>query len=256
MTYTVAGTGGCSNATTTLMVTVKAIETPNFDLVGPICLGSPIILTNTSKNGIAGTWTPTTDNTATKTYTFTPDAGQCANTNTMTVIVNVINAKVNDPLEILAGDSVKLESTGGITYLWTNGSSLSCNNCPTPTAKPSSTTQYCVFITDQNGCTDTKCTEVKVDESCTDVFIPSMFSPNGDSHNDYLEVEGSCIITFDLRIYNRWGELVFQSKDQTKSWDGKYKDKALNSNVFAYVFEYTDKTNKSHKVSGNITLIK
>ena len=139
-------------------------------------------------------------------------------------------------------------------YDWSPGSFLTCDDCSNPIASPEDTTQYCVTVTDKNGCINTKCIDIAV--TCNDVFIPSLFSPNGDQINDYFVIEGSCITKFNLRIFNRWGENVFQSQDQKHSWDGTFKGDPLNSGVFAYVFEYTDNTNTSHKVSGNITLIK
>ena len=89
-TYTVTGTdaNGCTNTATTT-VTVNPIATPTFTQVAAICSGATLnALPTTSINGITGTWSPALDNTATTTYTFTPSAGQCATTATMTITVN------------------------------------------------------------------------------------------------------------------------------------------------------------------------
>ncbi|MBP6459367.1 MAG: C10 family peptidase, partial [Crocinitomicaceae bacterium] len=89
-TYTFTpNVGQCAN-TATLTITVNSSPaTPTFNQVGAICSGATLsALPTTSSNSIVGTWSPVLDNTATKTYTFTPNSGQCANTATMTITVN------------------------------------------------------------------------------------------------------------------------------------------------------------------------
>ena len=82
------------------------------------------------------------------------------------------------------------------------------------------------------------------------------FSPNGDGINDVVFVEGAGIVTLDFKIYNRWGELVFESHDQSVGWDGYYKGVLQEVNAYAYVVYATfiNGTNKSLK--GNITLLR
>ena len=87
-TFTPSNAGECGT-TTTLQIVVNTPTTPTFTAVGPICNGQTIsALPTTSNNGIAGTWSPALNNTATTTYTFTPTAGQCAQNTTMQIIVN------------------------------------------------------------------------------------------------------------------------------------------------------------------------
>ncbi len=89
ITYTVAGTGGCANTSSTRTVTVNANVTPTFNPVATICSGSVLAaLPLTSINGINGLWTPALNNTSTTQYTFTPTAGQCATNATLTITVN------------------------------------------------------------------------------------------------------------------------------------------------------------------------
>jgi gliding motility-associated-like protein len=72
-----------------MTITVNPIVTPTFAVVSPYCVGATMSpLPTTSTNGITGVWSPALDNTVTTTYTFTPTAGQCANTTTMTVVIN------------------------------------------------------------------------------------------------------------------------------------------------------------------------
>ena len=88
-TYTFTPDAGQCATTTTLTVTVNPAVTPAFTAVPGICSGAALAaLPTTSNNGITGVWTPALNNTATTTYTFTPDAGQCATTTTLTITVN------------------------------------------------------------------------------------------------------------------------------------------------------------------------
>lgn len=87
-TYTFTPNAGQCATTASLTITVNSLVTPSFSPVAPICQGAPLAaLPTTSTNGITGTWSPAIDNTQTTTYTFTPDAGQCASTTTLTITV-------------------------------------------------------------------------------------------------------------------------------------------------------------------------
>jgi gliding motility-associated-like protein len=124
-TVTVTTAGCVSTATTT--VTVNPSTTPNFTQVAAICNGGVLApLPTTSTNGITGTWSPAINNTATTLYTFTPTAGLCATTETMTITVNptpVITAFPSN-ISYCTGDVVPASVFGGtpvgVTYSWTN----------------------------------------------------------------------------------------------------------------------------------------
>src|SRR5687768_1521821 len=88
-TYTFTPAAGQCATTATMTITVNPNVTPTFTQVAPICSGDALsALPTTSNNGITGTWAPALNNTATTTYTFTPAAGQCATTASMTITVN------------------------------------------------------------------------------------------------------------------------------------------------------------------------
>ncbi|GAO45748.1 hypothetical protein FPE01S_23_00005, partial [Flavihumibacter petaseus NBRC 106054] len=131
-TYTFTPAAGqCANSTT-LTITVNQPVTPTFAAIPAICAGDPINLLTTSTNGIPGTWSPAINNTATTTYTFTPAAGQCANTTTLTVTVNQpVTPTFAAIPAICAGDPINLlaTSTNGITGAW----SPAINNTATTT---------------------------------------------------------------------------------------------------------------------------
>lgn len=88
------------------------------------------------------------------------------------------------------------------------------------------------------------------------MFIPSAFSPNGDGVNDILYVRGRCLKNFTLQIFNRWGELVFETSDKNIGWDGTQNGQALNTSVFVYKLEGTTYDNKHYIQKGHITLLR
>ncbi|MFD2523803.1 PKD domain-containing protein [Emticicia soli] len=81
-----------------------------------------------------------------------------------------------------------------------------------------------------------------VKEGCEPrLFAPEAFSPNGDSINDNFQIHSAHIEDFDLKIYNRWGEIIFESFDVDMRWDGKYKGKIMAPMMYAFVVSYKSK---------------
>lgn len=88
------------------------------------------------------------------------------------------------------------------------------------------------------------------------IFIPNAFTPNNDGENDMLFLRGNNILEIDLKVYDRWGELVFESNDQSKGWDGEYKGVSLDPAVFVYHLKVRCENNLSYFKKGNVTLIR
>ena len=148
-TYTFTPTAGQCATTTTLTITVNPNVTPIFAVVPAICSGTIMSpLPTTSTNGINGTWSPALNNTATTTYTFTPTAGQCATTTTLTITVNPIITPNFAAIPALCSGSIApilaTTSPSGIVGTW---SPTTINNTTngsytfTPAAGQCSTTQ-------------------------------------------------------------------------------------------------------------------
>ena len=158
---------------------------------------------------------------------------------------------------IFAGESIVLNGAGGSSYSWTPSDGLSCDNCPNPIASPLETTTYTV-IADSAGCLSVDEITVTVEIS-GDVFVPNLFSPNNDGVNDVLQLYGYSIDEIDFRIYDRWGELIYQNNDPNFSswhWDGTFKGVELNSAVFVYTVEVTYMDGREQIQHGNITLVR
>ncbi len=141
-TYTFTPSGTQCATTTTMTVQIIPRTTPTFTQVAPICRGGNFMLPAISNNGITGTWSPAINNTATTTYTFTPTPNFCANSITMTVVVNQpITPLFSIPSSICSGSQLILPSTSnnGITGNW----SPAINNTQTTTYTFIPTTGLC-----------------------------------------------------------------------------------------------------------------
>ncbi|HIA36807.1 MAG TPA: PKD domain-containing protein [Flavobacteriales bacterium] len=97
---------------------------------------------------------------------------------------------------------------------------------------------------------------VEISKRGQDFFLPNAFTPNGDGNNDSLFVRGPGISEINLSIYNRWGELVFETKNKSEGWDGSFNEKEADPGVFVYYLfvRYCDGEELFKK--GNVTLIK
>ena len=158
-TITYTANTGCS---TTITINVSNPTAPSFNPIPAVCSGGVISLPGTSTNNIQGTWSPAVNNTQTTTYTFTPSAGQCATSATLTVNVNTLpNINAGQDQTVCQGANVTLSGTGGNSYTWDNGVSNGV------AFTPNATTTYTVTGTDVNGCTNTDQVTVTVSPNPT-----------------------------------------------------------------------------------------
>lgn len=173
-----------------------------------------------------------------------------------------------DSVSINLGDSLTLTSTitnnqGDVTYQWlpSYDGTLSCLKCISPMAKPPFSIDYVVVVTDSVGCRAAASEKVTVYKQ-RGILVPTGFTPNGDNVNDVLRVHGkpgTKIKTF--RIYDRWGELLYQSdnfsvNDENFGWDGSFKGQIMGAGTYVWYAEalYPDGTTEIDK--GNTTLIR
>jgi large repetitive protein len=108
-----------------------------------------------------------------------------------------------------------------------------------------------------NGCTGTPVKyNIRVMPLDKDVFVPNVFSPNGDGKNDVLYVYGNYIDHIDMKIFNQWGQMIQTITSKNQGWDGKYKGKAQPVGVYAYTLHVVMTGGKTISMQGNITLLR
>jgi len=142
-------------------------------------------------------------------------------------------------------------SVGGLANLWNTGETSNAIAINQPG-------HYWLQVTSGNGeCKSTDSIWVKRD--CY-LNIPNSFSPNGDGRNDYFiprELLSSGVVTFEMSIYNRWGELIFQTNAiDGRGWDGKYNGVDQNVGVYVYLIDVKFANNVSKNFTGNLTLLR
>lgn len=112
-----------------------------------------------------------------------------------------------------------------------------------------------LIVTNVNGCSDTVEHDVIIGPAFT-FYIPNAFTPNGDGKNDFFFGSGIGIGKFEMRIFDRWGNMVFKTTDINEPWDGKANDgsKPAQLDVYVWKVSITDVLNKKHHYVGTVTI--
>ena len=176
----------------------------------------------------------------------------------LNVFPNTFNISLNPIDSIEAGNSIELKPSYSnqiaASWNWTPTSNLSCTTCENPIGTPTQTTQYIVNVMAQNGCEDTAMTTIVVRQ--TNVYIPDAFSPNNDGVNDLLKVFVVNPKTYSLKIYNRYGELVFESNDVNSKWNGTYKGENCEVDTYSFILDVTQHNGKQTHQQGIVLLVR
>ncbi|MES2591258.1 MAG: PKD domain-containing protein [Bacteroidota bacterium] len=270
---------GCKD---TVEVQINFIDTNPISISTSttICEGNTTQLT--ASGGYAYSWTPATDlsNAAIANPIANPDSttiytvsissvngfgDTCIQTLSTTVTVAdsasfPLSASVDNDT-IGEGESTIIHAITDTTIaiLWSPAATLNNPSSYNPVASPTSTTTYTVTIVDSAGCPKTASVTVYVvSMKCNpaDIFVPNTFTPNGDGNNDLLFVRGNEIRSLYFAVYNRWGELVFETTDMKKGWDGMYKGLKADPAVFGWYIKAKCFNEGELKKKGNVTLIR
>ena len=148
------------------------------------------------------------------------------------------------------------------TYAWSPADNLSCSNCAVPDANIKRAVCYSVMATSYYGCAarDTLC--IKVFCESGQVFIPNLFTPDGDGVNDKLVVQGKGIALIrSFRVFNRWGQVVFersgfQPNDASSGWDGRVNGNLASPDVYVYTCEVVCDDGTVYPLKGNVAIVK
>jgi len=111
------------------------------------------------------------------------------------------------------------------------------------------------YVTTQFGCKDTANYRVKIDPEFT-FYIPLAFTPDVDGKNEQFYGAGIGIKDYRMRIYDRWGEMIFESNEYDFHWDGTYKGKQVQKGVYVYRFDLMDVKGEPHIYRGHVTLFR
>lgn len=157
------------------------------------------------------------------------------------------------PDQWIAYENVFLEGTGVGTFAWTPSPFLSCDTCQNTQVFIDQTTVFTVSLTDSFGCVSTDELTIYVPG---EIYAPNAFTPNGDGKNELFFLKTYQIDQFDLQIFNRWGQLLFQTEDKTEGWDGYYKGDLSKNDVYIWKVKYTDILGERNSKMGTVTLVR
>jgi len=181
---------------------------------------------------------PTATPLDTTSYRLIVNTYECA-PDTAYVNVNIIPLPeiiISENVNIGFGGTTTLEASGGTYYEWNPVEGLSNPYIAQTEASPETTTTYVVTVTDENDCHSQAAVTVTVKN---DLFIPSLFTPNGDGKNDFFKIYGTGIEAINMIIYNRNGNIVFQTSDVNfllkTGWDGTTNGAKQPEGSYMYV---------------------
>ncbi len=281
-TYTVKlimrDTTACNSPDTveqTVRLTGRLVKA-GFVMPDTLCIGTDVVFTNASTNatgllwrfGDGGTSTATSPlhtYATTGTYTVTQVATNPATCNGIdsTVRTVVIRAApiadfTHAPVIPVANMPIDFtnRSKNAVSYQWGFGDGTGSTDVnPSHFYRRTGSYTVCLIARSADGCTDTACRRVEA-EIHPAADVPTGFSPNGDGSNDVLYVRGAAIETVHLRIFNRWGELVFETTSMNFGWDGAWRGKPAEMDAYAFVLNVTFVDGTALQKTGNVTLLR
>jgi gliding motility-associated-like protein len=263
-TYSIDFENTCAVVTMDYTITVVGISSQVVeDTI--ICPGDTAILWAT--NGASYSWSPIA------TLSNPDSSNTLAYPNTSTIYtVNVQNTLGCSILEdvyvelyplpyvsagydiyIQYGDVVELQGQTDVIFYWESLDSMSCYDCLNPLVSPTTSSDYFIYVIDDNGCENSDSVKVVLDGT---LYVPNAFSPDGDGINDVFEIKGEEIKSFELWIYNRWGELIFHTTTMNNFWDGRFKGMANQIDVYIWKIKYEDFQRKQGNLTGHVSLIR
>lgn len=235
-----------------------------------ICAGDTAILggpVNLTGGGTVYSWAPNTNISSTSvpypkvwpplttTYTLTVTGPNCPpNVSTVTVTVRPLPPVSAGPnVTIYSGQSIQLQGSGAVNYLWSPSTSLNYPNIPNPDAAPTLTIIYNLLGIDQYGCAAYSSVKVTVIETDS-LFFYNTYTPNGDGDNDNWYIGNVYSYPNNtLTVYNRYGRVVYNAHPYINNWHGKTGGDELPAATYYYIF---DPGNGKKEIHGAVTIIR
>jgi gliding motility-associated-like protein len=266
MTYSVKGSSqnGCTADTS---ITIRVFAAPLFQAPpgDSVCIGMEVALKSNNGAGFTYDWSPPTfldnPNSAAPlckpesdiSYTLQIGDSLCQSfDSTFTVLVSVkqspsITAEKTNDIDCTV-HSVQLTATGAASYSWVPTGGLNDPLSPTPVASIDSTTVYVVKGTGANGCYSFDSVTVKAGAGGANTFVvPNAFTPNNDGRNDCFGItHWGDVRLEELKVFNRWGQLVFSTRDPSDCWDGTSDGQPQPAGSYPYII-------RAHSLCGEIT---
>jgi len=258
-------------------ITINLINTPvvQVELDQNLCIGDSILLVATTNQSSATiSWDQDIINntfifpTETSTYTATSTLGNCFSTDEITItIVNLPDIDFSYNPNPITIENTEVEFTqfntnDNETYQWQFGDNTSSTQeSPNHTYPEIAGLTYNVrlIVTDSMGCKDSSSVQLLIHDMLI-YYIPNAFTPDGDPLNQIFQpvfTSGFDPYDYQLRIFNRWGELLFESHNPEIGWNGKHRGILMKDGVYIWIIEFGESlTDKRTLERGTVTLLK
>ncbi len=266
ITYYCDFTNACGTVRDSVRVDiVEAAITAGTDTI--ICPGESVDLWATG--GVSYTWWPTAtlNSVNTSLVTATPveptmyfvsgtDIYGCVDYDSVFVdLYPLAFIQASPDVYAFYGDLIELSATSTTTgpFIWSPAEFLSCVVCTNPIANPDMNFGYQVSYTDENGCRASDSVYIYYDPI---IYVPNTFTPNSDPLNPLFLAKGGNIKTFEMNIFNRWGELIFTGNAMDEGWDGKYEGAICQDGTYVWKIKLTDFSDEEYHYVGHVNLIR
>lgn len=172
------------------------------------------------------------------------------------IFINQALAQAGNDTTIIKDEPFQLNGTGGETYSWSPSFGLSDASIANPVVILQDDTRYTLTVTTIEGCTDTDEIDITVFKGSA-IFIPSAFTPNNDGLNDRLKPFYVGIKSLEyFSVFNRWGQMVFTTKDMAAGWTADFKGTAQASGTYVWMVKAMDFVGKVYQLKGTTTIIR
>jgi gliding motility-associated-like protein len=262
--YVVQTANGCRSGIATIVVSEGEIVTAEITPIGPIniCQGDTIELSSNYADGNIWTGGFTTQNilvSATGTIVLSVE-GAC-NVSEASVEINVENNDASFEANVIQGIApltVNFSILGeGTDCEWSlNGEVETLLNQETYTFTEPGTYEVKRTCGIGGECEDDFVLTITVTSGDFDLSVPNSFTPNGDNFNDFFKPKGDGVVELNAKIFNRWGQVIFEWQGFDNSWDGNVNGNPAPDGVYFYIIEAKDVAGKEFEKAGSITLLR
>jgi gliding motility-associated-like protein len=258
-TYSVVGTtvDGCSSYDTLKVVSIWSLPTTSLDHNNELCQSSTRILDPGAFSSYL--WQ---DGSTSRKYTVSKtgnyfvkvtDNNGCINWDTVhitTILPSPSNFLPADTSICSYGTADLTSARSFASYIWNNG-----NTSPKLIVDKAGT--YWVQVRDSKGCIGADTILVNIKDCMVGLKVPNAFTPNHDATNDvFRALLFGNVKSFELTVYNRWGQIVFYTTDRYKGWDGTIGGKEQDPGVFIWMCKYELEGDQQKVERGTVTLIR